>query len=789
MSSIRHRRLLITTAVIAALTILGPLASITITFIQYKGVKLVWVTEKQLEILFNAGAALGALGAAIFAVVPPLRQQFLAVFKRDASAHDAEDQKVRHYLLKCVESTWVVKRLELSLHKRLIIELDKEESLDHVDYPWHLVLETKSKNKTILPPGTRIMSVFERSGNGLLMLGEPGSGKTTMLIDLARSAIARAEKDKAEPIPIVLSLSAWSDDKQTIEDWVVGQLTSSLYKLNKNAAQRLVEQNNLLLLLDGLDEVAINKRGDCVKALNRFRQTNALTRIAVCSRTSDYSSLATKLQMPNAVVLQPLSPRQVYDYLEKIGSEVEGLSLAIKKSPVLLDIAKSPLMLNLMTLTYRGLPAESIRVTYSNKGKANDLIHSYVLRMLERTRREKPYPDDQSMGWLSWLARVMWQKVFFIDQMQPFLLLDSSRFYFLSLSLLMMLVAHLYVRLNLPLINRFMGDNYFSELSLVALYGFPALMGTTTLHEAYKGIRVVESWNWSWEKARRWSLRVLILSMFLTLFIWLLIEFRPIIIGVLLDSSTYGLLGAIIVVCYALFLKRKGIGWPNYGLFGFPRRRSTPISLSSYEYLKRVFLYSMLIFYIVVGLGPPLLFDWMRHPHDQVWPNIVKTSQISGICGLFFVSFFLFLGGLNVQESKEKVLPNQGIWLSRRNAIKALILTLPVGIVIFSVMDRISTGSWLNVFSGDWLDRRLLQMLVFTLTLSFFVSLIFGGFAWIQHYVLRVILFMRGKTPLNYQRFLDFASDRVLLRKIGGGYEFVHEYVREYFESMNDKGH
>jgi len=788
MITIRNRTLLIVTVVIAVVTVLAPMAAIVITLIQYRGIPT-WITEKQLEILFNGCVTLGAAGAAIFAVVPPLRQQFLSVFRGDRSAKDAEEQKVRNYLLKSMESTWVNKRLESSLRKRLLIELDKEERLDLVDYPWHLVLETRSKKKTMLPPGTRMVAVFERAGNCLLVLGEPGSGKTTMLIDLARSTLARAEKDQVEPIPVVLSLSSWSDSKQTIEDWVVSQLTSSLYKLNKNAAQRLVDQNNVLLLLDGLDEVAIDKRGACVKALNLFRQTSALTRIAICSRTSDYSSLATKLQIPNAILLQPLSKRQIYDYLEKLGPEVEGLLTAIKRSPVLLDIARTPLMLNLMTLTYEGTPAESIRVKYSTKGKANDLIDSYVRRMLERTRREKPYLDNKTIHWLSWLARIMWQKVFFIDQMQPFLLFGSSRLYFFILSSLMMLLAHLYIRLNLPLIGRIMGEHSFSYFSIVALYAFPALIGTATLNEAYKGIKAVESWNWAWEKARRRLLRVLIFSFSLILLIWLLIEFKPIIAGLLIESGTWGVLGAVVVVSYALFRKSRGIGWPNHRLFSFPWQRGKPIRLSFRDYLKRILLSSMLLYYVTVGIVPPLVADWIRQPHDNVWPNIVKTFQISAICELFFVPFFLFLSGLDMQESKEKILPNQGIWRSRKNAIKALLCTIPIGIIIFSVIDRISTGIWLPVFSGQSIDNRLLQMLVFSSTLSFFVSLVFGGFAWVQHYVLRVLLCIKGKTPLNYGKFLDFAIDRVLLRSVGGGYEFVHEYVRDYFASINDNEH
>lgn len=32
--------------------------------------------------------------------------------------------------------------------------------------------------------------------------------------------------------------------------------------------------------------------------------------------------------------------------------------------------------------------------------------------------------------------------------------------------------------------------------------------------------------------------------------------------------------------------------------------------------------------------------------------------------------------------------------------------------------------------------------------------------------------------------FLDYAAERIFLRKIGGGYIFIHRYLMEYFASL-----
>ena len=63
-------------------------------------------------------------------------------------------------------------------------------------------------------------------------------------------------------------------------------------------------------------------------------------------------------------------------------------------------------------------------------------------------------------------------------------------------------------------------------------------------------------------------------------------------------------------------------------------------------------------------------------------------------------------------------------------------------------------------------------------------GLVNGGFAYIKHYVLRFLLWRNGYAPLNYIRFLDYAAERVFLRKVGGGYIFTHRLLMEYFATL-----
>jgi hypothetical protein len=60
-----------------------------------------------------------------------------------------------------------------------------------------------------------------------------------------------------------------------------------------------------------------------------------------------------------------------------------------------------------------------------------------------------------------------------------------------------------------------------------------------------------------------------------------------------------------------------------------------------------------------------------------------------------------------------------------------------------------------------------------------------GGIACIQHLLLRWHLWQSGSIPWNYPHFLDHAAERILLRKVGGGYIFVHRLLLEYFASLD----
>ena len=514
----------------------------------------------------------------------------------------------------------------------------------------------------------KIVDVFDKMGHPLLILGEPGSGKTTTLLELARDTIARAEKDPTEPIPVVFNLSSWTDSKQSIADWLVNELNTK-YKIPRTIARPWIENDELLLLLDGLDEVALERREKCIEAINEFRQER-LVPLVVSSRVADYEALGIQLKLQSAVLLQPLTPQQVNDYLDKAGQEFAAVREALKKDTSLQELAQSPLTLSIMTLAYRGMSVEDLQPLETTEGRRRHLFDTYVQQMFKHRGADKRYSPEQTIHWLSWLAQKMSQhaqSVFLIERMQP--------------SWLQTYAQPLY------------------RVGLVLIFG-------------------------------------LIFGLFCGLFGGLL--------GGLIFGLLLGLLFAIV--------------------FGF--RDIYTIEVLKWRPLK-VLKGKFLILGLSVGLSVGLIAELVKLIGKLDVEHFTLISWL--ISGLTFGLIFELIFGLRSEEIETKTVPNQGI---RQTAKNAVILGLIFGLI---------AGLPAGLFGGLGLAAGLCNGLIVGLMV---VLILGGGEAFIRHYLLRFILYRNGHIPWNYARFLDYAAERIFLRKVGGGYIFVHRLLMDYFVSL-----
>ena len=109
-------------------------------------------------------------------------------------------------------------------------------------------------------------------------------------------------------------------------------------------------------MLDGLDEVAPPYRAACVQAINRYRQDHGLVPLIVCSRETEYQTLAATLGVDTAISVQPLTAQQIDAYLASGVPALAAVQTALYKDPDLQDLLDTPLMLNVLALAYGEMP-------------------------------------------------------------------------------------------------------------------------------------------------------------------------------------------------------------------------------------------------------------------------------------------------------------------------------------------------------------------------------------------------------------------------------------------------
>jgi hypothetical protein len=116
-------------------------------------------------------------------------------------------------------------------------------------------------------------------------------------------------------------------------------------------------------------------------------------------------------------------------------------------------------------------------------------------------------------------------------------------------------------------------------------------------------------------------------------------------------------------------------------------------------------------------------------------------------------------------DKQNITVPNQGISRSLRYSVVVLVTAWLLSGVILGLLN----GPVFGFLNG--------------LLFGLISGLLSGGLAWIQHMILRLLLWKTKYAPLNYQRFLHYAAGCNLIYSVGGGYTFFHPQLQDYFTS------
>lgn len=153
----------------------------------------------------------------------------------------------------------------------------------------------------------------------------------------------------------------------------------------------------------------------------------------------------------------------------------------------------------------------------------------------------------------------------------------------------------------------------------------------------------------------------------------------------------------------------------------------------------------------------------------RAWIRVVIITLEGSIIGAVFHGF-----RAKAQELDSR--PNQGIYLSAKHSIIA-------GIGI-GLMAGVAWGTCIGIQEDNFKTGLLITIYGF-ITNYLVTAFWFGGHDVMRHCILRFLLTLLGYIPLRLISFLDFADSKLsLIRLSGGGYQFIHRYLQEYFAKL-----
>ena len=671
--------------------------------------------------------------------------------KRESNPVKIGERRDLKILLGNVRRFWVEGVLDRSLKNQRLLEIGKDTKPEAVENPWEAVLQLPHKASSLVPLGKGIFDVFADVEYSLLILGQPGSGKTTTLLTLVRELIKRAQEDDTEPIPVVFHLSSWAAAGQPLQLWLEDEL-SGKYRIARRVGRDLLEHHRLLLLLDGLDEMSGEQRVGCVLAINRFIGEIGLPGLVVCCRTEQYEELKVKLSVNGAICLQPLTDMQIDSYVEEGGAALAGLRDALRRDRVLQDLARSPLMLNLMCLAYRDYGAQDLAGPETAQGRSEHLFETYIdLMFRKRGSAERGYSREHTFAWLSRVAAGLLrhnQTMFLIEDLQPsWLSSRSHRWAYvgglsLVLGLLLGLINTIYWSTSLlgkvdaetnPVVWFTVIPLWLLMLGCVDNLGFGS--GSAALDRVQPGFRralakmLASAVCWLLLVAVLWpfvdqDIRVQLLWAGMVMIIWV------------------GAKGANRSMCYCI----EPVESLEWSLM-WARRGMVPGLLSG-----------LAVGGVVFVLPHELKIQLQGR---QEWIFLLGWAAMGlGVGGL--------LGGLRTRTFHGKTFPNQGIRLSLKTAVRVglnavWLVTIAMAFGIAGQFDNPS--------------KKLFGFLCVLFAILFFW---FGGFEVLKHYVLRTVLGASGRLPFNLPRLLNYARDLNLMQRVGSAYIFVHRRLLEH---------
>jgi hypothetical protein len=168
---------------------------------------------------------------------------------------------------------------------------------------------------------------------------------------------------------------------------------------------------------------------------------------------------------------------------------------------------------------------------------------------------------------------------------------------------------------------------------------------------------------------------------------------------------------------------------------------------------------------VAIGLEPDVLSD----PEQPFSDPVASALFFSALVALLTSAIVFPFAGWRATIPTQHHTPNAGVWRSLRNAIWMPAAVTVAGLLFARWIDPDLTSEWYAAIA----------------TVGVIWALLRGGLFCLQHLAVKLIVRVRGYGPWRYATFLNAAAQLLLLRKVGGGYVFVHRMLLDYLASLD----
>jgi NACHT domain len=208
-------------------------------------------------------------------------------------------------------------------------------------------------HNSIAANSSDLLNYSKNSGVKLIVSGRSGSGKTTLIQYLALEHV----QDLSAKVPVFLRLANLSLSSSSVEEFLRNRMIRngvSIYQIDG-----LLNDDKLLILLDGLDEVSTSRVDEVIRGIGTLVEKYGRNSFIVTTRSSSHRSNNYVFDEFLRLRIAGFQADQIHEYAQRFFQGVNRDSLMsqfesqISANPGLADLASVPLLLTLLCSLYQ----------------------------------------------------------------------------------------------------------------------------------------------------------------------------------------------------------------------------------------------------------------------------------------------------------------------------------------------------------------------------------------------------------------------------------------------------